>query len=185
MNDRFGGSVALSADTLAVGARGEDSAATGVNGDQGNSIGQSGAVYIFSRTAGIWSQEAYLKASNTEAEDGFGFSLALSGHTLAVTAVFEGSAATGVNGDQNTDSAYTSGAVYLFARTAGVWSQQAYLKASNTGGGDLFGYSVALSGNTLIVGAEQEDGAASGVNGDQSSNTATRSGAVYVRQIAP
>jgi hypothetical protein len=65
-----------------------------------------------------------------------------------------------------------------------VWSQQAYLKASNTSTSDFFGYffgySVALSDDTLAVGAPFEDSNATGVNGDQSSNSALDSGAVYV-----
>ena len=173
--------MALSGDTLAIGAFGESSAATGVNGDQANnSAPGSGAVYVFTRTGGVWSQQAYVKASNTGASDWFGASVALSGDTLAVGAFGEGSAATGVNGNQADNSALGSGAVYLFTRTGGAWSQQAYLKASNTGANDFFGASVALSGDTLAVGAFGEDSAATGINGDQASNSASASGAVYL-----
>jgi carbonic anhydrase/acetyltransferase-like protein (isoleucine patch superfamily) len=180
-NDFFGVSVALSGDTLAVGAIGEDSDATGVNGDQSsNAAGYSGAVYVFTRSGGVWSQQAYLKASNTGASDAFGFSVALSGDTLVVGEAYENSDAMGVNGDQSSTSAGASGAVYVFTRSGGVWSQQAYLKASNTGEGDYFGGSVALSGDTLAVGAFLEQSAATGVNGDQSSNAAHDAGAVYV-----
>jgi carbonic anhydrase/acetyltransferase-like protein (isoleucine patch superfamily) len=181
VNDFFGWSVALSGDTLAVGAHQEASAATDVNGDQSsNAAENSGAVYVFTRSGGAWSQQAYLKASNTDATDYFGFSVALSGDTLAVGARSEGSAATGVNGDQSSNAALNSGAVYVFTRSGGAWSQQAYLKASTTGAGDEFGRSVALSGDTLAVGAYGEDSDATGVNGDQSSNSAYNSGAVYV-----
>ena len=187
-NDNFGYSVSLSGDTLAVGARNESSAATGVNGDQSsNAAANSGAVYVFTRSAGVWTQQAYLKASNPGTGDLFGWSVSLSGDTLAVGAIEEDSAATGVNGDQSSSAATDSGAVYVFTRNAGVWTQQAYLKASNTGGadpvtpfGDYFGWSVSLSGDTLAVGAIEEDSAATGVDGDQSSNAATDSGAVYV-----
>ena len=65
-------------------------------------------------------------------------------------------------------------------RSGTNWSQQAYLKASNTGANDLFGLSVAVSGNTVVVGALGEDGNATGVNGNQSNNSATDSGAAYV-----
>ncbi len=122
----------------------------------------------------------YLKASNTGGGDLFGHSVALSGDTLAVGAYRESSAATGVNGDQDSNSASDSGAVYVFVRSGGIWSQQAYLKASNTGASDRFGISLALSGDTLAVGAHLEDSAAAGVNGDQSSNATIDSGAVYV-----
>jgi hypothetical protein len=180
-NDSFGASVALSGDTLAVGARKEDSAATGVSGDQSsNAAGLAGAVYVFTRSGGVWSQQAYLKASNTGAGDYFGRSVALSGDTLAVGAYLEDSDATGVNGVQGSNAARNSGAVYVFTRSGGAWSQQAYLKASNTGERDFFGTSVALSGDTLAVGAPQEYSDATGVNGDQSSNAAIFSGAVYV-----
>jgi hypothetical protein len=183
-NDWFGTSVALSGDSLAVGASHESSAATGINGDQANnSAGFSGAVYVFTRNpaTGVWSQQAYLKASNTGAFMQFGLSVALAGDTLAVGTPFESSAATGVNGDQTNNSASSSsGAVYVFTRTGGAWTQQAYVKASNTNAVDFFGWSVALDGDSLAVGAIQEDSAATGVGGNQTNNSATDSGAVYL-----
>jgi len=157
--DQFGTSVALSADgsTLAVGASGEESAATGIDGNQDDdTTGNAGAVYVFSRNGDTWSQQAYVKASNTGSGDQFGGSVALSadGNTLAVGATFESSPATGIDSDQNDDSAGFAGAVYVFSRSGVNWTQQAYVKASNTDGGDYFGESVALSadGSTLAVG---------------------------------
>jgi hypothetical protein len=186
-NDSFGRAVALSGDgnTLAVGAQQEDSAATGIGGNQAsNAAGNSGAAYVFTRSGAAWSQQAYVKASNTGANDLFGIAVALSGdgNTLAVGATQEDSAATGIGGNQASNAAGNSGAVYAFTRSGAAWSQQAYLKASNTGAGDRFGGKVALSndGNTLAVGAQAEDSAATGINGNQASNTATDSGAVYV-----
>ena len=180
-DDRLGYRVALSGDTIVVAAIFENSAARGVGGDQDdNSADDSGAVYVFRRTGVAWVQEAYLKASNTGAEDYFGSSVALSGDTLVVGAFGEDSAARGVDGDQDDNSAPSSGAAYVFRRTGAVWRQEAYLKASNAGAGDVFGSSVALSGDTLAVGAYLEDSAATGVGGDQSDDTATDSGAVYV-----
>ena len=117
-------------------------------------------------------QQGYLKASNTNADDLFGFNVALSGDTLVVGAPQEGSNATGVNGNQADNSAPNSGAVYVFTRTNGVWTQQAYLKASNTDAGDQFGVIMALSGDTLAVGAQFEASNATGVNGDQNDNSA-------------
>ena len=69
----IGNSVAISGDTIVVGARLEDSSATGVNGNQAdNGADASGAAYVFVRSGTTWSQQAYLKASNTGANDNFG-----------------------------------------------------------------------------------------------------------------
>ena len=181
VNDFFGVSVSISGDTVAVGAYVEDSNATGVNGDEtNNSAGNSGAVYLFVRSGTNWSQQAYLKASNTDANDWFGFSVALTGDTLIVGAPPEASNAIGVNGNQSDNSSAGAGAAYAFVRNGTNWSQQAYLKASNTGGGDQFGWIVAVSGDTVLVGAPQEDSNATGVNNNQSDNSALNSGAAYV-----
>jgi hypothetical protein len=181
-DDYFGSSVAVSGETMVVGAFGESSNATGVNGNQtNNSATQSGAVYVFVRSGTNWIQQAYLKASNTGAEDSFGFvSVAVSGDTVVVGALNEDSNATGVNGNQTNNSALDSGAAYVFVRNGTNWIQQAYLKASNPGPTDSFGWSVTVSGDTVVVGATQEDSNATGVNGNQSNNSATDSGAAYV-----
>jgi hypothetical protein len=241
--DSFGTAVAISGDTIVVGAYLEDSAATGVNGNQSdNSAVHAGAAYVFVRNGTTWSQQAYLKPSTTAISQRFGYSVAISGdtiavgavrdpsnfsalgatyvfvrngtnwseqarlkvfnsgsfdlfgssvgisgHTLVVGAPEEDSNATGVNGNHNDDSAVDSGAAYVFVRDGTNWSQQAYLKASNTGGtsgrfdyGDNFGWAVAASGDTAVVGAPGEDSNATGINGNQSDNSATNSGAVYV-----
>jgi uncharacterized repeat protein (TIGR01451 family) len=108
--------VAISGDTVVVGARLEQSNATGVDGNQAdNSASQSGAAYVFVRSGSTWSQEAYLKASNTGADDQFGASVAISGDTAVVGARSEASNATGVNGNQADNSAVGSGAAYVFA----------------------------------------------------------------------
>ncbi|TWT41910.1 hypothetical protein RAS1_30340 [Phycisphaerae bacterium RAS1] len=181
-SDSFGDAVAIAGDTIVVWASGEDSSATGVNGNQAdNSASNSGAVYVFVRSAGAWSQQVYLKASNTDSGDRFGYALAVSGDTLVVGAPGEDSNASGLNGNQNDNSASGSGAAYVFIRDAGgVWSQQAYVKASNTGTSDSFGASVAMSGDTLVVGARNEDSNAMGIDGDQNDNSAEDSGAAYV-----
>src|SRR5262249_12317040 len=142
--DRFGSSVALSADgnTLAVGADGESSAAAGINGDQTNNTAPiAGAVYVFVRSGTTWTQQAYIKASNTDSRDAFGREVALSGDgkTLAVSAPDEASSATGINGNQAINNTNMSGAVYVFVRSVTTWTQEAYIKASNTDAGDSFG----------------------------------------------
>ncbi len=179
--DGFGTSVSISGDTVVVAAPWEDSAATGANGNQAdNSASDSGAVYVFVRSGTTWSQQAYLKASNTGATDRFGYSVAIADNTIVVGAYDEDSAATGVNGNQSDNSAVMSGAAYVFVRSGSTWSQQAYLKASNTGAGDSFGWSVSVSDNTAVVGAYYEDSAATGVNGNQADNSVQDAGAVYV-----
>jgi hypothetical protein len=179
--DDFGGDVTISGETVLIGAAFEDSSANGVNGDQSNNnaVG-SGAAYVFVRNGTTWSQHAYLKASNTGAGDLFGRSVSVSGDTIVVSAPQEDSAATGVNGNQSDNSAMAAGAAYVFARNGASWSQQAYLKASNTDAGDVFGRSAAISGDTVLLGAHREDSNAVGVNGDQTDNSASDAGAAYV-----
>ena len=97
------------------------------------------------------------------------------------------SPATGVNGNQGNNRALNSGGVF-FVRNGTNWSQQAYLKASNTDAlgpitdlpGGQFGRSVAILGDTVVVGASDESSNATGVNGDQSNTNAPFSGAAYV-----
>jgi len=194
-SDHFGSSVAVSRDgnTMAVTAHWEASAATGVDGNQGDeSIRQAGAVYVFTRTGSNWSQQAYIKASNTgrpgEGDmpgdgDQFGYAVALSGdgNTLAVGAIAEDSAAQQINGDQTDDSQATAGAVYVYSRSGTAWAQQAYVKGSHVETGDMFGFAVALNydGNTLVASAFDERGSGRGINVPHD-NRANGSGALYV-----
>ncbi len=174
--DQFGRAVSLSANgtTLAVGAANEDSAA--------------GAVYVFTRntsTSSVWTQQAYIKASNTDAFDQFGTTVSLDedGNTLAVGAADEDSNASVVDGNQTNNSAFNAGAAYVFTRDSNNnWTQTAYVKASNTSSLDQFGTAVSLSANgtTLAVGASSEDSNATGVGGNQTNDDALNAGAVYV-----
>jgi FG-GAP repeat len=192
----LGDGVAVSADgnTLAVGAPMESSGAKGINGNQADeSAYDAGAVYVYIRKGDSWRQQAYVKPSNTRHSSNFGYVVRLSGNgnTLAVSAYFESSNATGINGNQSDESIPQAGAVYVFVRNGTTWTQQAYIKASNTGeagkgdelgDGDQFGFSLALSddGNTLAAGAIAEDGGAAGINGNQADNSLQSAGAVYV-----
>jgi hypothetical protein len=117
--DLFGHTVALSADgnILAAGAYLEDSAAVGINRDDSdNDRIDAGAVYVFVREEGIWRQQAYTKANNTDEGDQFGYSVSLSGDggTLAVGAPFESGGTTGINQDAANNDMENSGAVYLY-----------------------------------------------------------------------
>jgi hypothetical protein len=183
--DLFGRSVSLSDDgnTLAVGADRERSSTSGINTIPDDSAGSAGAVYVFVYDGNNWSQQAYVKASNTDANDLFGYSVSLSGdgNTLAVGAINEGNSTSGINTIPD-NLAGSAGAVYVFVYDGSNWSQQAYVKASNTDANDQFGYSVSLSddGNTLAAGAYLEESSASGINGNQADNSETNAGAVYV-----
>lgn len=179
-------SIAISGDgnTLVVGDTFDDSGSTGINGDRNNyDAPDSGAAFVYARSAGVWQEQAYFKASNTDTDDKFGFSVALStdGNTLAVGALNEDSLATGINGDETDNSGLDKGAAYVYTRSAGVWSQQAYVKASNTSFSRLNGWSIALDGggDTLAVGASDESSPATGINGEGTEGIAG-SGAVYL-----
>ena len=130
--DRFGGSVALHGDTALVGA-----GYAAVNGNSGQ-----GAAYVFSRTSDGWAQQAKLVAGDGAASDGFGISVALDGDTALV-----GALGADVNGNG------PQGAAYVFIRTGGDWVQQAKLVAGDSAVFDDFGTSVALDGDTALVGA--------------------------------
>ena len=136
--DVFGYSVAISRSTVVVGALG---------------TANNGAVYVFVRSGKNWSQQAELAAPDGDAENAFGWSVAISGSTVVVG-----------NGDNP-----NSGAVYVFVRSGKTWSQQAELTADGSTD-DSFGYSVAIFGSTAVVGAIQVS----------TSTAAFDSGAVYV-----
>ena len=173
----FGASMGLSGDTLVVGAPAEDSKSTGVNGNQSNTAAMSaGAAYVFVRSGSTWSQQAYLKASNTESNDYFGFAVGISGDTIVVGAEYEDG-----NGlDQQDNSRLNSGAAYVFVRSAGAWSQQAYLKSAAPYGGDQFGSAVAIKNDWILIGAKAESGGSVGVGGDQTDHSQPAAGAAYL-----
>lgn len=189
--NEFGYAVSLSSDgnTLAVGSPGESSAAVGINGPQNDlSVPTSGCAYVFIRSESSWSQQAYIKASNTAEEAEFGYALAMSGdgNALAISAPAEASAATGINGNQTGSGAPSAGAVYVFSRATSTWSQETYIKASNTLTNQMFGSAVAVSadGSTLAVGAPHESSAATGIDGNQSDTSMVDDGAAYVFTIS-
>ena len=128
-------------------------------------------MYVFTRNGTVWSQQAYIKASNTGSGDHFGMSVALSGDTLAVGATGEAS-----DGSSQSDNSLSdAGAAYVFTRSGTTWTQQAYVKASNPDSDDNFGYSVALFGDTLAVGATGEDSNATGTQASRSTRATTAS----------
>ena len=128
--DRFGWSVAISGNTAIAGAYGND--------DSGNN---SGSAYIFIKDGGIWNEQAKLTPSDATPFKIFGYSVAISGDTAVV----------GAHGDAN------SGSAYVFVRSGTNWSQQGKLIADNLDINDQFGYTVAVSGDTAIIGARLDD----------------------------
>jgi hypothetical protein len=132
--DRFGDSAAVAGDTAVIGMRYDDD--NGFN---------AGAAYVFTRDAGIWSQQAKLLASDGIAEDYFGYSVAVDGDTALI-----GSYTAGPSNNH-------SGSAYVFKRADGVWSEQAKLRASDPSFGALFGITVALDGDTALIGASHDD----------------------------
>ena len=130
--DFFGGSVAISADTILVGSDWHD---IGSNGNQG-------AAYVFIRTGASWSQQQQLTASDGAASDEFGHAVAILGDTAVVGAWLHDVA-----------SALDEGSAYTFTRSGTTWTQEQELAATDSAAGDQFGTSVALSGNTVIAGA--------------------------------
>ncbi len=192
--DTFGSAVSLNEDgsILAIGATSERSSATGINGDESDNSqgGDAGAVYVFNRSNTSWKQEAYIKASTSSGKY-FGNSVSLSdsGDQLAVGAYYESGMATGVGGYESFGGARASGSAYTFVKRLGIWEQQAYIKASNTGGpigteviGDQFAWRLALSGDgrSLAVSAPREDSNATGIDNDGNDNTSPNSGAAYI-----
>lgn len=185
-NDNYGNAVAVSHDgsTIVVSAFKESGI---VNDPTVNSAALSGAVYVYRKTNGIWNEVAYLKAPNADDKDEFGYAIALSGdgNTLAVSTINEASSATGINGNQLDNLAPASGAVYLYVNSGSSWQSQAYIKSSNSNLVDSFGFSVSLDsdGTTLLVGAPGESSSAQSINGDETDNTGSLSGAAYVFEL--
>lgn len=188
---RFGTALAISGDggTIVVGAYQDSTDAVGIDGKvTGSTNSQSGGAWIFVRRGDAWEQEAYLKASNADAGDQFGISVAISsdGSTIAVGA--NGESSITLNNAEN-DQADRAGAVYVFQRApaTSVWREIAYVKAPTIDDNDLFGSAVALDadGNVMVVGAPTESSDADRVDGPQDNDERTASGAAYVFEKAP
>lgn len=154
--DIFGFSVAISGDTAVVGARNADRAGY-----------WSGSAWVFTRTGTSWTQQAELASANQAANDWFGFSVAVEGDTALIGACTDG------------DNGAYSGSAFVFTRSGTTWTQEATLTASDGASGDYFGSSVAISGDTAIIGATNDDD--SGSNSG-SAFVFTRSGATWTQQ---
>ena len=150
VTDNFGASMALSGDLLVVGARSDSSTGTGVSGTiaTDNDTLYSGAVYVFRSDGGAWNLDAFIKASNADSYDKFGYVVAFDGRTLVVGVPDEGSG-TQMQTDNSKPSA---GAVYTFVRENGTWRQEAYLKSPDPQTNAYFGITVAIAGDLLVAG---------------------------------
>ncbi len=143
--DQFGYSVALYGDTAVIGARFDDDDVNGL---------ESGSAYVFTRTGTTWSQQAKLTAADGASRDWFGVRVAISGDTAVITA----------DADDDDVNGVDSGSAYVFTRSGTTWYQQAKLTAADGAAVDLFGYSVALSGETALFGARFDDDEVNGVD---------------------
>jgi FG-GAP repeat len=138
--DKFGDSVSVSGDTVVVGVKGNDH----------SGWSNAGAAYVYVRAGGVWTQQQKLTASDAATIDFFGNSVALAGDTAMIGA-FEDDHAGGIS----------AGSVYIFVRSGGLWTQQAKLTSSDAAESDNFGASVALDGDTVLIGAYRDDDAGS------------------------
>jgi hypothetical protein len=129
--DSFGWSVAISGSTAVIGAYADD-----VNGTD------QGSVYVFVRTGSTWFQQQKLTASDGSASDQLGISVAVSGDTVVA----------GAFGDDS-----YRGSAYVFTRSGGSWTQEQKLTASDGSSDDDFGWSVGLSGESVVVGSPRDD----------------------------
>ncbi len=184
--DIFGDSISVSGDgrTVAIGAPQK----TGIDAF-GDSVTNAGVVYVFTESAGQWTEEKEIYASDVAQNSKFSISVSLSetGDALAVGAFGENSATPGVltkgsDDPQNFGTKSGSGAVYMFERNGTTWSEDAFIKADVVDNHDEFGVSVSLSndGLYLAIGARNEDSNATLFNGDGSIFGASNSGAAYV-----
>jgi len=151
--DGFGQSVGISGSTLVAGSPGDDIF--------------KGSIYLFKRQGGNWIEEQKLTASDGAPVDFFGFSAAISGSTIVVGSIGE-----------DLGSHFDQGSVYVFNRQGGSWVEEQKLTASDAGPGDFFGWSVAVSDSTIVVGVPFET--ISGSNTPGSAYVFNRQGADWV-----
>jgi hypothetical protein len=131
----FGLRVAISGDTAIISAPSET-----VGGNTGQ-----GSAYVFGRSGATWIQQQKLVANDGGPFSDFGNSVAISGETAII-----GSPSVAIGSNPN------QGAAYIFTRSGNAWAHQQKLVADDGGAHDLFGINVAISGNTVVVGAERK-----------------------------
>jgi hypothetical protein len=132
----FGSSVAISGNTIVVGADGTNNS--------------EGSAYVFTESAGAWSQVATLTANGGAQYDQFGISVAIDGGTIVVGA----DRATTTQNGNSIFPTYGPGAAYVFTGSGSSWSESAELTGSGVSAVEQFGVSVAIDGGTIVVGAD-------------------------------
>lgn len=182
IDDEFGWSVAINGNTLVVGARAEDHNVSG-----GAYMYSAGSAYIFTRDGGgVWNQTQKIVAgdratdmnypagySGEDLGDQFGWSVGIWGDYMVVGALHHDYGPSG----PPSGALWSSGAAYIFERSAGVWSQVQKIQSFDREAWDRFGCAVAIDSNVLVVGAYSEDELADGVSG-----SLTNPGSAYIFQ---
>ena len=159
-DDAFGYAVAISGDTIVIGSR----------NFQASTITDAGAAYVFVRNSGVWTQQQKLIATGVVPSDFFGHAVAISGDTIVVSAY-----------KQFTNIGQEAGAAYVFVRSGSNWTlQQKLIATDGSTQFDSFGFSVAISGNTLVVGTMRDD--TGGGTDTGSAYVFVRSGATWAVQ---
>ena len=138
-SDGFGRAVDISGNTIVVGSYSDD-----------DSVSNSGAAYVYTLSGGTWSQTQKLKASDPGSVDNYGLSVAVDGSVIVVGAK-----------DEDPGGASSAGSAYVYELSSGTWSQTAKLIAADAAAGDEFALSVAVSGQSIIIGAPYDDDSAS------------------------
>ena len=155
-SDQFGMGLAIYKDTIVIGAPTEDTTAS-----------DAGSLYVFTRSGTTWTQRAQLQASNAGASDRLGDSVSIDGDTIIAGAYPEDTTAS------------DAGSAYIFTGSGATWTQQAQIQASDAAATDYFGYSVSISGNTVVVGARFDD---DGGSNSGSAYVFVRSGTTWTQQ---
>ncbi len=140
--DNYGLAVAIDANVIVVGAKDEHP----------DNIADAGSAYVYELSSGTWSQTAKLNAADAAADDEFALSVDVSGNNIIVGAPYDD------------DGASSAGSAYVFRKISGTWKQVRKITASDPSADDKYGYSVAISGKNVIVGAPEFDPADGVVN---------------------
>jgi hypothetical protein len=133
-NDMFGSAVSIDGDTAVIGVHYHNDVGDGFN-----------SAYVFTRSGGVWSQQARLQPDDGEEKDGFGAAVSVNGDTVIVGAWFDD------------DNGEASGSAYIFTRSGGVWTQQSKLLPADGAAVDRFGFAVSISDDTAFIAAPSDD----------------------------